>query len=102
MPDSTITRANKSERIDIRLTLKELGDVKEAARFAGLTVSAYGRRRILGHTVASQMEAEAIRELRQLAAVLKEIIPKQDATLGNEVAKTFEELRLAIRRLGAP
>lgn len=97
----TVTPAGKDTRINIRLTSAELEEVREAAKLTGLSVSAYGRRRLLGHAVVSQADAEAIRELRRLGGLLKHINLETDFQLSQEVAETFAELRHAIQRLGA-
>lgn len=89
---------DKIARLNIRLTSAEITEVREGARAAGLTVSAYARRRLLGHFVAHQGQAEAIRELRRTGGILKLLVGGPDAV---QISIAFSELREAIRRVGS-
>lgn len=90
----------KTARLNIRLTPAEIEEVREAARAGGLTVSAYGRRRLLGHFVKSSTDAEAIRELRRIGGLLKHLHVESGGAYAAQTAAALEELRVAIRRVG--
>lgn len=90
----------KTARLNIRLTPNELEEVREAARAGGLTVSAYGRRRVLGHFVKSHTDAEVVRELRRVGGHLKHMHLESGGSYSPQIAAALEELRAAIRRVG--
>lgn len=91
---------DKTARLNIRLAPGELTEVRDAARAAGLTVSVYGRRRVLGHFVGSRTDAEVIRELRRIGGLLKHLHVESGGAYSAQVAAALEELRAAIRRGG--
>lgn len=97
-PDGMPRRPAASSRaavINIRLTPEERTFLAEQARLAGLTLSAYGRRRLLGHVVMAQADRAAIAELRRLGGLLKHI------ALERPEALTREERIGLLGRIGA-
>ena len=63
-------------RIEIRCTEDDLSRIKAKAESAALTVSEYLRRTSLERRVASLVDAQAVGELRHVAAMLKHLYPK--------------------------
>ena len=86
--------------INTRLTPGEKTEVIEAARTAGLTISAYTRRRLLGRPVIASADRQVVNELRRLGGLLIHV----DQRAGGPVSQETRELRAriadAIDRLG--
>ncbi len=57
--------------VTFRVSEKDRKDLVEQASAAGLSVSAYIRRRALGHPVLSRADAAMIRELRRQGGLIK-------------------------------
>lgn len=55
----------------VRLSNSEKRRLRDQAAGAGLTLSAYARRRMLGHVVVPAVDAQLIRELRRTGGLLK-------------------------------
>jgi hypothetical protein len=83
-------------RLNVRLSHDELLSVKHAATASGMTVSAYSRRRILGHVVTSKADDMMIRELRRLGGLLKHVHNESDGAYSVETAEAIGDIRIAI------
>ena len=57
--------------VTFRISEKDRKDLLEQASAAGLSVSAYIRRRALGHPVLSRSDAALLRELRRQGGLIK-------------------------------
>ena len=66
-----------THKLNVRLTAAEHAALKEAAADAGLSLSDYARRRVLGRVVIASTDAAAIRELRRLGGLFKFTITEQ-------------------------
>ncbi len=62
--------------IKARIDIDSLNIIKRKATAAGLTTSEYLRRAALERRVASLVDAQAVGELRHVAAMLKHLYPK--------------------------
>jgi hypothetical protein len=87
----------KSERIYIRFEQCEKATLQEAADAAGLTVSAYVRKRALGHRVMSrtdQIRINALRELhseaRKIGGLVKQLHITRDGIYSRETAEILQ------------
>lgn len=92
-------RSNLTAVVNIRLTAGERAAVTENAETAGLTVSAYCRRLILGRTVHAHVNTAVIRELRRLGGLLKAVHVQSDGAYSASTAAALDDLRNAIRRV---
>ena len=87
------------EIINVRVSRAEKESLREAAEVAGLTLSAYCRRRFLGHAVVAQTDRAMIRELRRIGGLLKRTHTESGGAYSNETAGVLRDLREAIERL---
>ena len=92
-------RNNLTAVVNIRLTAGERAAVAENAETAGLTVSAYCRRLILGRTVHAHVNTAVIRELRRLGGLLKAVRVQSDGAYSASTAAALDDLRNAIGRV---
>ena len=92
-------RNNLTAVVNIRLTLGERAAVAENAETAGLTVSAYCRRLILGRTVHAHVNTAVIRELRRLGGLLQAVHTESGGVCSTATAAALSELRHAIGRV---
>jgi hypothetical protein len=95
----TKDRNNLTAVVNIRLTAGERAAVAENADTAGLTVSAYCRRLILGRTVHAHVNTAVIRELRRLGGLLKAIHVQSNGAYSATTAAALNDLRDAIGRV---
>ena len=86
--------------INIRLTAGEKREATEGATAAGLTISAYGRRRLLGHPIVADTDLATRRELRRLGGLLKLVHNESDGAYSPETVQAIRELREAVERVG--
>ena len=85
--------------INVRVTSEENEGVKDAAEMAGLTVSAYARRRLLGRTVLANTDEVMIRELRRLGGLAKAIYLGSGREHGDKTGAILLAISEAITRL---
>ncbi len=90
-----------SDRLTFRLTASERTDLEAAAEAAGLTVSEYVRRRVLGRRVVASRalaDIQTLNELRRLGGLVKHL-----ATTGagrpDDLREALAELREAATRI---
>ena len=95
----TKDRNNLTAVVNIRLTAGERAAVAENADTAGLTVSAYCRRLILGRTVHAHVNTVLIRELRRLGGLLKAVHVQSNGAYSAATATALNDLRDAIGRV---
>ena len=95
----TKDRNNLTAVVNIRLTAGERAAVAENADTAGLTVSAYCRRLILGRTVHAHGNTAVIRELRRLGGLLKAVHVQSNGAYSATTAAALNDLRDAIGRV---
>ena len=95
----TKDRNNLTAVVNIRLTAGERAAVAENADTAGLTVSAYCRRLILGRTVHAHGNTAVIRELRRLGGLLKAVHVQSNGAYSAATATALNDLRDAIGRV---
>ena len=92
-------RARLDTFIRIRVTAADREDLAAAADLAGLTLAAYARRRLLGHTVIAAADAAAIRELRRQGGLLKRLHVESRGAYRRRTAAAIDAVRGAIERL---
>jgi Mobilization protein NikA len=74
MPRPKIQRQKlRQRRFEIRLTDQEWHDFSEQADRAGLTLSEFARRRIVGYRIMSRVEDKLLNELRRLGGLQKHL-----------------------------
>ena len=71
MPFETQGAEALSEVLRMRLTPEEKQRIRDDAQLAGLTMSEFARRRMLGRTVLASVDMNLVRELRRLGGLLK-------------------------------
>ena len=80
----------------VRLAPAEKRRLREQADGAGLTLSAYARRRMLGHVVVPAVDMQMIRELRRVGGLLKATHVQSQGAHQEETAAALREVRAAI------
>jgi hypothetical protein len=85
--------------VNVRLTSAEKACLYEDAVAAGLTVSAFCRRRMLGRRVVANVDAVVIRELRRLGGLLKHVHVQSDGAYSRETSMAVQALTAAIEQL---
>ena len=95
------TKPPLDARLQFRLSEQERLDVLKQADRARLTVSAYCRRRILGHQVTADVDEQMIRELRRLGGLLKHHYNQSGGVNREESARVLDALGRAIDRIAA-
>jgi hypothetical protein len=81
--------------VNIRLTAGEKEFLRQEAKEAGLTLSVFGRRRLLGHKVRAQVDLVVVNELRRLGGLLKHLHNQS----GMDTSVVLGELRACLQRL---
>ena len=97
MPRPPSTR--RTERIQCRLTVDESSTVREQAHVAGMTLSNYFRRRVLGRRVIADVDMTMIRELRRQGGLLKKIHTESGGAYNATTARILEGIEAAIANL---
>ena len=85
--------------VNVRVSHTEKDALREAAETAGLSLSAYCRRRFLGHAVVAHTDRAMIRELRRIGGLLKTVHTESRGAYSVETAGALSDLRKAIERL---
>jgi len=80
----------------VRMTPAEKRRLREQAGGAGLTLSAYARRRMLGHVVVPAVDMQMIRELRRIGGLLKATHLQSRGAHREETAAALGDVRAAI------
>jgi hypothetical protein len=88
--------------LNIRITAAERAEVVEQAALAGLTVSAYCRRLVLGRVVAARVDTTVVGELRRLGGLLKLVHTESGGAYSQATADALASVRAAINRLARP
>ena len=92
---------NKIERIYVRMTEDEKARASALSDEAGLSLSAYVRRRALGLPVHSKADAQTINELRKLGGLVKHIHNQSGGAYSVDTAAILVQILEAINRVGA-
>ena len=85
--------------INVRVSQSEKNELREAAAAAGMTLSAYCRRRFLGRVVIAHADRVMIRELRRLGGLLKHVHVDSRGAYSQQTAAALDAIRQAIERL---
>ena len=85
--------------INVRVSPAEKDALREAAEIAGLSLSAYCRRRFLGHAVVAHTDRVMIRELRRIGGLIKKTHTDSGGAYSDETAGALRDLRKAIEDL---
>jgi len=91
---------NKTALVVIRCTPDEKAKTEALANEAGLSLSAFFRKRALGTPVHSKADAAMINELRKMGGLVKHIHNQTDGANSKETAAVLVELTAAIKRIG--
>ena len=86
--------------INVRLAPQEKAEVVETARSAGLTLSAYTRRRLLGRPVIASADRQTVNELRRLGGLLLHLDTRAGGPVSQETRELRQRLAAAVDRLG--
>ena len=86
-------------RINIRVTEYELKELKEDAEEAGLSLSEYGRRRLLGLRVDSKLDVRIVGELRRLGGLIKHLYNESNGLYSSESAEMLRAITKYIQNL---
>ena len=84
---------------NVRVSSAEKEGLRNDAMTAGLSLSAYCRRRFLGHAVVGRTDRATIRELRRLGGLLKHIHVESGGAYSEDTARMLGEVRDLIRKL---
>ena len=85
--------------INVRVSSAEKEGLRSDAATAGLTLSAYCRRRFLGHAVVARTDRATIRELRRLGGLLKHLHVESGGAYSGDTAQMLGEVRQLIKKL---
>lgn len=97
--DERRRRLLQNGRINLRVTEDELADVKGQAALAGLSLSEYVRRRVLGITVTSKVDVKMYNELNKLGGLVKHIFNESGGTYSDKTREALEALTSCARRI---
>ena len=89
------------EVINIRVTKEEKASLIEEAGVAGLTLSALGRRRLLGRVVVSSEVVAERNELRRLGGLLKLVHTQSGGAYSKQTAEALSLIASRLKALGA-
>jgi hypothetical protein len=91
-----------THKLNVRLTAAEHAALKTAAADAGLSLSDYARRRVLGRVVIASTDAATIRELRRLGGLFKFAITEQKQPAAvPAIRRVINDVAALIERLAA-
>ncbi len=85
--------------LNIRVSKAERVVIAEQAALAGLTVSAYCRRLILGRVVAARVDTTVVGELRRLGGLAKAMHTASGGAHSEETAAAWRAVTAAINRI---
>jgi hypothetical protein len=74
--------------------------VRIQAEAAGLSVSAYCRRRVLGHPILAAVDRAVLRELRRIGGLAKAMHVESGGAYSQDTAAAWRAVTAAINRLG--
>lgn len=97
MPD----RSGLDAVISARFTRAEKDAIRDTAREAGMSLSAYARRRLLGHVVTAGTDRATIRELRRTGGLLKLVHIESEGAYSTRTADALDAVRRCIDRIAA-
>jgi hypothetical protein len=92
-------RERLSAVLNIRVAKGERTEVVEQAALAGLTVSAYCRRLVLGRVVTARVDTTIVGELRRLGGLLKLVHTESGGAYSHATADALAAVRDAIQRV---
>ena len=102
--NASVVEEKLTARANVRLTVTELADLKEDAHIAGLTVSAYIRRRVLGRPVVANADQVAFRQvkrldsrLRSLGGQLKDLHNKSRGAYSEKTAEMLKQISTCLK-----
>ncbi|MBR4876388.1 MAG: MobB mobilization protein [Rhodocyclaceae bacterium] len=99
-----MAKENKTERLLLRVTPKELAAMRAKARDAEVSVSEYVRRCCAApkHSMSNRAinSAHVVNELRRLGGLQKHLFNEGGGVLSREYANILLEIREAIMRIG--
>jgi hypothetical protein len=87
--------------INVRMTREEKASLEEQARIAGMTLSALGRRRFLGHKVVARETVLERNELRRLGGLLKLVHKESDGAYSEKTREVLGLIEARLKALGA-
>ena len=93
---------NLTRVVNVRLTERDHARLRDEAESAGMSVSAYCRRRMLGHVVIPHTDRVVIRELRRLGGLAKQLHTQSGGAYSEHTAGALADLRAAIQRVAQP
>ena len=85
--------------ISARFTHAEKAAIRETVRDAGMSLSAYARRRLLGHVVTAATDRAVLRELRRTGGLLKLVHVESNGAYSKETAAALDAVRRCIDRI---
>ena len=88
-----------SDIVTARVTPAEKDAIRGAVDDAGISLSAYCRRRVLGHAVTAATDRTMIRELRRVAGLLKKVHVDSRGAYRAETRNAIEDVRRCIERI---
>ena len=88
-----------SDIVTARVTPAEKDAIRGAVADAGISLSAYCRRRVLGHAVSSATDRATIRELRRVAGLLKKVHVDSGGAYSARTAAAIDDVRRCIERI---
>ena len=90
-----------SDIVTARVTPAEKAALRDAVADAGISLSAYCRRRVLGHAVIASTDRAMLRELRRTGGLLKMVHVDSGGAYSAETKAAIGHVRLCIERIAA-
>lgn len=87
--------------INVRLTHEEKAELVEQASVLGMTLSALGRRRLLGHKVVPYETVLERNDLRRLGGLLKQVHTESGGAYSKQTAEVIGLIEARLKALGA-
>jgi len=100
MPKFTTRRSKPSKyALQARITLDERDYLRDQALSAGIPISEFVRRRVLGKPVASKVDMQMVRELCRLGGLMKHAHNESGGAYSDLTASILIEIKAAIKRI---
>ena len=71
--ENTKKEIDRKNIVSIRFADKELNDIAEQAQIAGISRSAFVRKRALGHKIIASSDLNILKELRRIGGLIKHL-----------------------------
>lgn len=89
----------RSKKLSLRLTLSEYEEIKSNAAIAGVGISSYIRKRVLGYKIKSKLSLTMIAELRRIGGLLKLVHLESRNAYDDRTLEALKDLQAYVKKL---